>query len=90
MSVDEIGCHFHLASTHEDIRAVQQMKTVVRDLPTGNVTMTYWDQLRHTYHQPGNIHADVPSPACTEMFTLQSVLHMHIQTDMSCSRICVC
>lgn len=33
-------------------------------------------------------HTDVLSSACTGMFTLQSVMNMHIQTDMSDSWIC--
>lgn len=32
------------------------MKTVVRLLPTGNVTITYQDRLRHTHCVPGNTH----------------------------------
>ena len=45
--------------------------------------------LQHTHtHTHAHTHTDAVSPAHTEMFTLQSVLNMHIQTDMSYSWIC--
>lgn len=39
----------------------------MRLLPTGNVTVTYWDQLRHTYSVSGNTHR------CTEPCTYRDV-----------------
>lgn len=62
------------------------MKTVVRLLPTGNVTTTYQDQLRHTHCAWKHTHAH----RCTGLFALHSVLNMHIQTDTSDSWICAC
>lgn len=74
------------------------MKTVVRLLPIGNVTVTHPDWLTACtcvcrgggVHRNTHTHADEPRPACADMFTLQPVPHMHIQTDMSGSRVSVC
>lgn len=56
------------------------MKTVVKLLPDGNVTVTYRDRLGRAHHGPGNRHAAARHAGT---FAAQSVRNVPIQADMS-------